>query len=268
MPPRLPKVPHSFHPSHMISLTQPFTPNSLEYIREILVSKMSSISSISTSTDIPDTGDAAVLIPFCNVAGKPGILFELRARTLRSHSGEVSFPGGKRDESDASLCDAALRETLEELGIQPNQIEILGRLGPPELNLRRNLRVWPFVGFVHEENRQDHSQSPDQSWPSIDIESIRRNASPAEVETVFHLPLTALVASSRKRSDLFRGERQYWAINATDFISSGIKTSAVSVDEKYMQVEEVGVGKGGNVEVWGLTGWYLSLLMKTLRVYQ
>jgi hypothetical protein len=71
--------------SEMIPLTSPFTANSLKSIKQIL-----SIASLKTSPNVFDSNErnAAVLIPFCNVNGKPGILFEVRGK-LRTHSGEV-----------------------------------------------------------------------------------------------------------------------------------------------------------------------------------
>ncbi len=66
------------------------------------------------------------------------------------HSGQIAFPGGKAEKEDISLENTALRETFEEVGIQPQQIEIIGKLSdlyiPPS-----NFIVTPFVGILQEE---------------------------------------------------------------------------------------------------------------------
>lgn len=62
----------------------------------------------------------------------------------RFHPSWPSFPGGKVDPADESVLHAALRETKEEVGIDVDKIEILGRLGPPARSLS-GLRVWPYV---------------------------------------------------------------------------------------------------------------------------
>lgn len=49
------------------------------------------------------------------------------------------------EQTDASPKETALRETHEELGIQPELVDVLGEFGPPEFNLRGDMRVWPFV---------------------------------------------------------------------------------------------------------------------------
>jgi len=56
----------------------------------------------------------------------------------------ISFPGGKVDSTDASFLSTALRETHEEVGVSPRQVEVLGKLGPPELS-GGGIRVWPYV---------------------------------------------------------------------------------------------------------------------------
>ena len=48
-------------------------------------------------------------------------------------------------QEDPSFLAAAMRETHEELGVPPDRVEILGTVGPPEMNLRGNMEVWPFV---------------------------------------------------------------------------------------------------------------------------
>ncbi|KAF6761577.1 NUDIX hydrolase domain-like protein [Ephemerocybe angulata] len=239
-----------------ISLTKPFTPRTLRNLRNIL-------SSNESSEDYQHPRNAAVLIPFCNVNNEPSILFELRAKSLRTHSGEVSFPGGRVDESDHTFTDAAVRETNEELGINPSTIEVLGQIGPPELDRVGKMRVWPIVGFLHTD-RYDSHLGEDVALPSVDMDAIRRQASRDEVGTTFHLPLATLVAPARLKPTMFRGGRPYWSIDVTDIVSKHIE---VELDPTSGSVDEVGSGVAGKVEVWGLTGWYLSLILKKLRIH-
>ncbi|KIK61588.1 hypothetical protein GYMLUDRAFT_567083 [Collybiopsis luxurians FD-317 M1] len=250
-------------------LSRPFTRKSLQAVRNALqlAQQIGDTASMQTAP-----GKAAVLIPLANVQNTPGILLEVRGKALRSHSGEVSFPGGRVDPTDASLVDAALRETREELGIEPVNIEILGSIGPPEINLRGNMIVHPVVGFVHADPATSRSSSvpgDDEPLPSCDLTAIRKNISPVEVDAVFHLPLSSLISPPRLRSSLFRGNRPYWAIGVTDLVEEGV-TERQQRQQDEFDIEddsEIGAGKYG-IEVWGLTGWYLNLLMKRLKVYE
>ena len=105
-------LPHRVASSSRISLTKPITPNTLRVIRELLRQKRPD-PPLSPPTTLQS---AAVLIPFCNVGGEPGILLEVRSKSLRTHSGEIrwelycilsnklgfitplSFPGGRIDD--------------------------------------------------------------------------------------------------------------------------------------------------------------------------
>jgi 8-oxo-dGTP pyrophosphatase MutT (NUDIX family) len=207
------------------------------------------------------------LIPFCNVGGEPGILLEVRAKNLRSHSGEISFPGGHVDETDESLIHGALRETHEELGIDPRRVQVLGEIGPPEMNLQGDMTVWPFIGFVHSAN--ERRVLGDEPFPSLDMDVIRTQASPSEVATAIHLPLKAFASPTRIRTSIFRLSEPYWTIDVTDIVQSALTEEAVTNKTAEEEVkDEVGPGVNGRIEVWGLTGWYLSLLMKALQVYR
>jgi len=87
----------SFRASHYlssaasISLTKPITPNTLQTLRSLLKENAYSDSAVHGLTFNGETRNAAVLIPFCNVDNEPGILLEVRAKTLRSHSGEIRY---------------------------------------------------------------------------------------------------------------------------------------------------------------------------------
>ncbi|RDX48252.1 hypothetical protein OH76DRAFT_1405176 [Lentinus brumalis] len=258
----------------LISLTDPLTRRTCNIIRDAL---RTSCDQTENAHD-PSETHAAVLVPFCNVNGKPGILLEVRGK-LRTHSGEVSFPGGKVDKTDPTTLAAALRETEEEVGVHPNQVEILGRFGPPEHSLG-GMRVWPYVGFIHPPNAHADANDPtgtqpeaDDNTPSLPLPSL--TLSPREVAHAFHLPLSALVSPPRMRSYLFRGQRPYYAISVADIVAG---TGAVHADgpegaevqwiNDPEQRDEIGGGREGRLEVWGLTGWYLSALMRILRVYE
>jgi 8-oxo-dGTP pyrophosphatase MutT (NUDIX family) len=121
----------------------------------------------------PAQGDrlAAVLVP---ILDSGSILFTKRTEGLSRHPGEISFPGGIRDEEDAAPVDTALRETEEELGIAPDAVEILGAL-PPVHTFVSAILIVPFVGLLK------------------DPPTLRPN--PGEIAEVLSYPLDALVAA-------------------------------------------------------------------------
>ena len=82
----------------------------------------------------PALGDrarqAAVLILIGEGANGPEMMFVERAATLRTHAGQIAFPGGAQDPEDLDLADTALREAAEETGLDRTGVEVLGRLPP------------------------------------------------------------------------------------------------------------------------------------------
>ena len=89
---------------------------------------------------------AAVLAPVIRRGDELSMLFTVRADTLRSHKGQISFPGGRRDEGDASVAANALREAQEEIGLDPAGIEVLGYLDDYPTVTR--YLVTPVVGLL------------------------------------------------------------------------------------------------------------------------
>ncbi|KAJ7493435.1 NUDIX hydrolase domain-like protein [Mycena galericulata] len=257
---------HLSRPLWNSALFKPFTLKTLRTIRASLLQNSSRFERPPGLASLDKKQSAAILIPFCNVKEVPGILLQVRSRSMRSHSGEVSCPGGKVDElSDSSLLDCALRETYEETGISRARIEILGSIGPPEKSLRGDT-VWPFVGFVHASESMDRSDiNEDEPLPSIDLPAIEHTASKDEVAAIFHLPLAELANSSRLIPHLFRDERPYWAVDVSDLVSAKegeVPFNSGSIEAS--QEDEVGAGREGRIEVWGLTGWFLFLVSQQI----
>ncbi|WP_432498949.1 NUDIX hydrolase [Kineococcus gypseus] len=77
---------------------------------------------------------AAVLVLFADGPAGPEVLLTERAGTLRQHSGQVAFPGGRSEPADASAAATALREAAEETGLDPAGVDVLGQLPPLELS--------------------------------------------------------------------------------------------------------------------------------------
>lgn len=92
---------------------------------------------------------AAVLILLYPYHGVLSTIFIKRPRYRGVHSGQVSLPGGKMEVHESDPAETALRETQEEIGINPLEIDILGKLTELHIPVSKIL-VSPFVGFMHE----------------------------------------------------------------------------------------------------------------------
>jgi 8-oxo-dGTP pyrophosphatase MutT (NUDIX family) len=125
------------------------------------------------ASDLSHIREASVLIPFHSPAGidEPHILLTLRPEYLRSHAGQVSLPGGRREAHDESSEATAVRESEEEIGASAHQIEVIGELGA--VYMPSGYRITPFVGVLA---------------PDTDIRPC-----PVEVEAVFHAPASLLL---------------------------------------------------------------------------
>jgi 8-oxo-dGTP pyrophosphatase MutT (NUDIX family) len=130
--------------------------------------------------------DAAVLLPLYGWPEHPGLILTERRADLRSHAGEISFPGGRQDEGDADPAATALREAEEEIGLDPAVVELVGAL-PPTATFATGYRIHPFVGLV-----------PDPR--QLDLEP-----NPGEVETVLAFTLEALGEGYAMRRLVRRG---------------------------------------------------------------
>ena len=95
----------------------------------------------------PNARKAAVLLALFEQHGETYLVFIRRASTLRSHSGEIAFPGGSVDPSDSSPIMAALREAQEEIGLDPAGVEVLGVL-EPVFTVVSNFLIIPVVAFL------------------------------------------------------------------------------------------------------------------------
>jgi 8-oxo-dGTP pyrophosphatase MutT (NUDIX family) len=90
---------------------------------------------------------AAVLLPLFQSAGDYHVVFTKRTDTLTHHKGQISFPGGTFEPADDDLLTTALRESYEEVGLQPEHVRILGRLDDMA-TFSTNFTISPFVGLI------------------------------------------------------------------------------------------------------------------------
>jgi 8-oxo-dGTP pyrophosphatase MutT (NUDIX family) len=90
---------------------------------------------------------AAVLIPIYKKDGEYYVLLTKRTEEMEYHKGQICFPGGSHHKEDGSLQDTALREAYEEVGIRPEDVEILGELDSMG-TLTSNFLITPFVGII------------------------------------------------------------------------------------------------------------------------
>ena len=143
--------------------------------------KMAPLSRINQLQAPPDARQSAVMILLFEQTGEWYTLLMRRTEDGRTHSGQISFPGGKREESDSDILMTALRETEEEIGIRRDQIQVLGQLSPLYIP-PSNFHVTPVLGYL----------------PG----SVETNISPQEVQEVLTVPLRKLFDDSIKEERL------------------------------------------------------------------
>ncbi len=133
-------------------------------------------------TSIQSSGRAAILVPLINHHNVVSLLLTQRAFHMTHHSGEVAFPGGMWEQGDEFPLTTALREAQEEVSLAPEQVDVLGFL--PTVYTRNRTAVTPVVGVIN-------------------TDSLSLVSNPAEIDSIFIIPLAELMSECRIRTDIF-----------------------------------------------------------------
>jgi 8-oxo-dGTP pyrophosphatase MutT (NUDIX family) len=152
--------------------------------------------------------DAAVLVPVVDRPGKATVILTKRTEMLRKHSGQVAFPGGGIDPIDKSPEQAALRETEEEIGLDRDFIDIVGRM--PDYVTGSGFRIAPVLSIVR---------------PGFSL-----TLNPDEVEAAFEVPLAFLMdpANHHRESRMWENrERFYYTMPFGDRFIWGVTAGII-----------------------------------------
>jgi 8-oxo-dGTP pyrophosphatase MutT (NUDIX family) len=140
--------------------------------------------------DVATYRQAAVLIAVTRSSetNRSEIVLTVRAAHLKSHGGQISLPGGTKEDQDPDFQATALRESEEEIGLLAHQVQVLGKLG--DMALPSGFRITPFVGLIDS--------------------GLNFVAAPEEVAEIFHAPLELLLDPSAytKTTMEFNGENR------------------------------------------------------------
>ena len=133
---------------------------------------------------------AGVLVPLIEKAGEIHVILTKRTSHLKHHPGQIAFPGGKQEETDADATAAALREAEEEIGLPQTLVEVLGYL--PEHETVSVFSVKPVIARIRDD--------------------FRRIPEPGEVEEVFDVPLSHLLDPERYQvhGRSWLGQKRYY----------------------------------------------------------
>jgi 8-oxo-dGTP pyrophosphatase MutT (NUDIX family) len=138
----------------------------------------------ASELDVRGRTDAGVLVALYVNDRRLHAVFTRRHDDMRRHPGEISFPGGRHDDTDADLLATALREAEEEIGLAPSAVQVLGALQPTP-TIATGYAIYPFVGLIE----------PGMAW----------TLSAREVAEVLELALCDLQAGYGRRRLLRRG---------------------------------------------------------------
>jgi len=151
---------------------------------------------------------------------EPQVVLTKRSARLSTHSGEIAFPGGKYDDTDPDLLYTALREANEEVGLEPDEVEVLGPLG--QVISKHGLQVTPWVGVI-----------------PADTELV---PNPGELDEVFSVPLSFFMEDERYATDQIRFKGKNLYVPAWEYDGHIIWGLTA-----YMLVELLNEGCGANI---------------------
>ncbi len=146
--------------------------NAIEQLKQVLAAHQPR----KINADLPDAG---ILVPVTRDPLQPKIVLTRRAEHLNTHKGQVAFPGGKRDDTDLSLSFTALRECHEEIGVPPENVELIGRLS--QVVSLHGILVSPFVGLIEDD------------YPLV--------PNPEELDSIFKVPVQFFQQAAPVRRD-------------------------------------------------------------------
>jgi 8-oxo-dGTP pyrophosphatase MutT (NUDIX family) len=157
------------------------------------------------SAEVVSRVRALLLVPLVERSSGLTVLLTERAKTLKDHAGQISFPGGRIEPDDRDAWDAALREAHEEIGLKPSLVEFAGYL--PDHVVITGFRVTPAVGFVDPQYQLRIAET--------------------EVHDAFEVPLEFILNAANHKSrrrkvgevtfdvhDIPYGERNIWGATA------------------------------------------------------
>ncbi len=145
---------------------------------------------------------AVLILLFLDNDNKLKVLLTLRAQGLSKHKGQISFPGGRMDNSDVNLRATALREAYEEVGLRNNNLEIIGPLSPLVIPIT-DFIVYPIVAYC--------PMKP----------TLRRN--PDEVQKIIIVPLEDILNNKNIKSKVFESSSSDKSYSAPYFDVEGIE---------------------------------------------
>ena len=136
------------------------------------------------------TKEAGVLLPIIRQFDGICLVLTKRAAHLSTHPGQISFPGGKRENKDTNIEATALREAQEEIGLKTEVVEVLGRL--PVHETVTGFQITPIIGWI------------ETNWTAV--------ADPNEVTEVFQVPLSYItnIKNFQIQDRVWNGRKRYY----------------------------------------------------------
>lgn len=138
---------------------------------------------LNDSPPVPGYLEAAVMVLLSWIEDQWQVILTRRTNTVSDHKGQVAFPGGAKEPTDANLLEAALRETKEEIGVRHGDVQVFGKMNP--MQTISYFRITPFIGFIR------------HPYPFIPAAN--------EVEKIFPIPLNWIASEMNWSMDWVSG---------------------------------------------------------------